>query len=150
MRVGDLFREWDDDNNGKVSKDEFTRGLKELGFEASDETIHEVFDTWDPDGSGVLELREVEKQLRRGSSIVLDAKLQAGGAGAIETQRGGKHALRKEKKDAFARDAKLMQGVDIDETSDKSVAEQVWLPAASVSRSRSCVTSSPARHVHVT
>ena len=34
MRVGDLFREWDDDNNGKVSKDEFTRGLKELGFEA--------------------------------------------------------------------------------------------------------------------
>ena len=27
LRVGDLFREWDDDNNGKVSKDEFTRGL---------------------------------------------------------------------------------------------------------------------------
>ena len=95
MRVGDLFREWDDDNNGKVSKDEFTRGLKELGFEASDSTIHEVFDTWDPDGSGVLELREVEKQLRRGSSIVLDAKLQAGGAGAIELGRGNKAALRK-------------------------------------------------------
>ena len=64
-------------------------------IEASDETIHEVFDTWDPDGSGVLELREVEKQLRRGSSIALDPKLQVGGAGEIETQRGGKHALRR-------------------------------------------------------
>ena len=41
VRVGDLFREWDDDNNGKVSKEEFTRGLKELGFEASDATTFE-------------------------------------------------------------------------------------------------------------
>ena len=124
MRVGDLFREWDDDNNGKVSKEEFTRGLKELGFEAGDEAIHEVFDTWDPDGSGVLELREVEKQLRRGSSIVLDSKLQAGAMGEIELERGNKAALRKEKRDPFARDAKLMQGVDIDEDSDLTVAEQ--------------------------
>ena len=70
VRVSELFREWDDDQTGKLSREEFTRGLRELGFEAGDEAIHEVFDTWDRNGSGVLELREVEKQLGQGSRLM--------------------------------------------------------------------------------
>ena len=66
VRVGDLFREWDDGNSGTVTRAEFHRGMRELGFEASEEAIDEVFNSWDPDGSGILELREVERQLRRG------------------------------------------------------------------------------------
>ena len=75
--------------------------------------VDALFTSWDPDGSGALELKELEKLLRRGSSVKLDAKLQAGCAGEIELERGNKAALRTEKKDAFGRDAKLMQGVDI-------------------------------------
>ena len=51
-----------------------------------------LFDEWDPDGSGVLELSELNRLLRRGASIKLDAKLQAGAAGEIEMERSQGHA----------------------------------------------------------
>ena len=35
VRVIDLFREWDDDNSGMVSKEEFRRGMAEMGLKAS-------------------------------------------------------------------------------------------------------------------
>ena len=38
--------------------------------------IDALFDGWDPDGSGKLELKEIEKQLRRGNDVKLDSKLQ--------------------------------------------------------------------------
>ena len=78
---------------------------------------------WDPDGSGFLELKEIDKLLRRGSTIKLDDKLQAGAMGAIETQSQNKHALRKGKLDR--NNSVLLQGFDVDEDSDKTVAEQV-------------------------
>ena len=49
----------------------------------------------DPDGSGVLELRELNKLLRRGGEVQLDAKMQAGAAGEIKVKAENKSALRK-------------------------------------------------------
>ena len=43
-----------------------------------------LFDSFDADGSGDLEYNEINKLLRRGGGIELDAKLKAGGAGEIE------------------------------------------------------------------
>ena len=126
MRVIDLFREWDDDNNGKVSRAEFHKAMGEMKFEAPPEEIDKLFDEWDPDGSGVLELNELSKLLRRGSTVKLDEKLQAG-AVEVDMEKGTKIAIRKGKLDRT--NSVLLQGFDIDESSDKTVAEQVCPPA---------------------
>ena len=34
VRVIDLFREWDADGNGKVTRDEFHKAMGQLGFDA--------------------------------------------------------------------------------------------------------------------
>ena len=48
-----------------------------LGLSLPKIDVVALFDSWDPDGSGVLELKELEKQLRRGADVELDANLQA-------------------------------------------------------------------------
>ena len=126
VQVVDLFRDWDGDNNGKVSRGEFHKAMAELQFNVPASDIDELFTEWDPDGSGALELKELEKLLRRGSAVKLDAKLQAGGAGEIVTTSGNKHAIRKGKVERpVSQGAVLLRGFDIDEDSDKTVAEQL-------------------------
>jgi hypothetical protein len=39
-KVTDLFRAWDEDKNGKVSKKEFRKGLVALGFEATVDQVN--------------------------------------------------------------------------------------------------------------
>ena len=114
VRVIDLFREWDDDNTGNVSKKEFRKAMKALGCDVSKKQLDELFDSWDPDGSGTLEIGEMQKMLRRGSTIELDAKLQDGAAGEIELESKNKSALRTAKLDK--RDSNLLQGLNIDES----------------------------------
>ena len=84
VRVIELFRQWDDDDTGKIEKKEFRRGMKELGLTASKEQLDELFDMCDPDKTGVLTIDELQKLLRRGSTIELDASLQPGAAGEID------------------------------------------------------------------
>ena len=68
-RIIDLFRSWDDDGDGTVSKEEFRRAIFTLGLEPPGSTtqaqnahIGALFDAFDPDGSGSIEMEE----LRRG------------------------------------------------------------------------------------
>ena len=61
VRVIDLFREWDEDGDGTVSKKEFRKAMPMLGLEVSKQDINALFDSWDPDGSGMLELGELNK-----------------------------------------------------------------------------------------
>ena len=122
MRVIDLFREWDDDESGSVSKKEFRKGMGMMGLEVAREDVDALFDSWDPDGSGILELNELQKQLRRGGGVALDASLQPGAAGEIVMESTNKTALRKGKIDQSS--SSLLQGLDLEEDSDKSVAEQ--------------------------
>ena len=63
-RVIDLFREWDEDRDGNVSKKEFRRAMSLLGTGATKTQVEEVFDSFDIDGSGVISLKELEKILR--------------------------------------------------------------------------------------
>jgi hypothetical protein len=63
VKVVDLFKDWDKDGNGKVSKEEFRKAMGLLGFSVPAEDIDALFDSWDPDGSGVLSMGELDKQL---------------------------------------------------------------------------------------
>ena len=64
VRVIDLFREWDEDENGTVSKKEFRKAMPMLGLDVPVEDVDALFDTWDPDGSGMLELKELTRVLK--------------------------------------------------------------------------------------
>jgi len=62
-RVIDLFREWDADGDGQVSKKEFRKAMPLLGFDASKEVIDTLFDEYDDDGAGSIGYKELRKML---------------------------------------------------------------------------------------
>ena len=64
VRVIDLFREWDEDESGTVSKKEFRKAMPMLGLDVPVGDVDALFDTWDPDGSGMLELKELTRVLK--------------------------------------------------------------------------------------
>ena len=76
----------DDDQSGTVTRKEFHRAMREMKFEVPKAEIDALFTEWDPDNSGALELKELGRLLRRGSTVQLDPKLQAGAMGKIETK----------------------------------------------------------------
>jgi len=63
-RVLDLFRDWDKDGDGEVSRDEFRRAMPLLGLEVPIQDIDALFTAWDKDGGGALSLAELTKILR--------------------------------------------------------------------------------------
>ena len=121
VRVIDLFREWDDDNSGSVSKKEFRKAMPMMGLDVPKEEIDKIFDEWDADKSGIIAIAELNDMLRKRAE--LDPSLLPGGAGEIELGIDQKHALRKEK--VSKDDATRLQGFDIDENSNLTVAQQV-------------------------
>ena len=76
VRVIDLFRDWDDDGNGKVDKKEFRKAMKALGLDVPRKEVDGLFDTFDPDGGGSIEYNELNKALKR--KVALDPSMQAG------------------------------------------------------------------------
>ena len=48
----DLFRQWDDNGDGMISKKEFRKVLPMLGADVSKEESNALFDSFDLDGSG--------------------------------------------------------------------------------------------------
>ena len=64
------------------------------GSSDHDEDEGALFAEIDLDGSGTLSFGEMNKQLRAGHGVRLDASLQAGGAGELQLSARGKHALR--------------------------------------------------------
>lgn len=100
-RVMDLFRIWDIDGNGLVSKKEFRKAIRALRLSASVAEVDSVFAAWDRDGSGSISSRELSKILRRGAEndVTLPEELQPGAAGEIKLKSENNIALRKSQKD---------------------------------------------------
>ena len=65
MRVIDLFREWDDDGDGEITKEEFRKAIPRLGLVGHSDSIDTLFDEFDLDHGGTITFRELNKQLRR-------------------------------------------------------------------------------------
>jgi hypothetical protein len=64
-RVIDVFREWDKDQNGQVTKKEFTKGLASLKMSVDAADIDALFMHFDPDGSGSIDFKELQAVLRK-------------------------------------------------------------------------------------
>ena len=64
LRVLDLFREWDTDGDGEISKAEFREAMGVLGFAAAGDEIDALFDSFDTDLSGNIGFKELQKMLR--------------------------------------------------------------------------------------
>ena len=78
VRVIDLFREWDDNQTGKIEKKEFRRGMKELGLTVGKKQLDELFDMWDPDKTGAQpaprsrrDRAEIARRSRRDFALTL-------------------------------------------------------------------------------
>ena len=65
VRVINVFREWDEDGDGMVSRKEFRKAMPLLGLQVPRPEVDALFDSWDPDGSGELSLRELSQRLKR-------------------------------------------------------------------------------------
>ena len=56
-KVLDLFRSWDNNNDGIVTRAEFHKAMRELGLEVPKTAIDAIFSKWDDDDSGILSAR---------------------------------------------------------------------------------------------
>ena len=87
----DLFREWDEDGDGQVSKKEFRRAIPMLGLDVPQSEIDTLFDEFDLDGGGEIGLSEMQKMLRRGDGArksVVQASAAAKLLGANKAKAG--------------------------------------------------------------
>ena len=66
VRAVDLFKEWDEDRNGVLSKKEFRKALNGTGIAASADELNALFDKWDKDNSGSIDFNELNKALKKG------------------------------------------------------------------------------------
>mmetsp|Transcript_36996 Transcript_36996/g.92465 ORF Transcript_36996/g.92465 Transcript_36996/m.92465 type:complete len:382 (-) Transcript_36996:297-1442(-) len=55
----DLFAEWDVNGDGLISKKEWRKGVEAIGLKAPITEVNALFDSYDTDGSGTIELTEM-------------------------------------------------------------------------------------------
>ena len=69
---------YDVNEDGLVSKREFSDGLEALGYDAPREEFDALYDTFDADGSGTIDYYELYKQLRAGRKSSTSSKQKQG------------------------------------------------------------------------
>ena len=89
-RVMDLFRQWDTDGDGEVSRLEFHKAMPALGLDVPAEDIDALFDEWDADGGGSLEYKELSKILNSAQMTSKSKMKKVGGAAAAATALASK------------------------------------------------------------
>jgi Ca2+-binding EF-hand superfamily protein len=62
-RLLDLFREWDADGDGDISRKEFHKAMPALGLEAPKADVDKLFDEWGG-GDGTITYKEMSKVLK--------------------------------------------------------------------------------------
>jgi len=74
-RVMDLFNEFDDDGSGLITKREFRKCLRELGFTGSEERVRTLFDELDTSANSTISFPEMNHWLNDGVEEVVDPSL---------------------------------------------------------------------------
>ena len=64
LGLGRMFRLMDDDGNKQLNAEEFQHGLREIGMEITDDEISTLFETFDSDNSGGINLNEFLVHIR--------------------------------------------------------------------------------------
>jgi hypothetical protein len=83
-KVVDLFRSWDANGDGNISRKEFHKAMKVLGYDVGKKAIDQLFDEWDVDGGGELGLKEMQKILAKASP-----KIRKAGRAALVVGKSG-------------------------------------------------------------
>ena len=68
-KVLDLFREWDENGDGEISKEEFKSAMRVLKIESTPEGVDALFERFDAYGNGTIDFTELKKLVRAGSLI---------------------------------------------------------------------------------
>ena len=64
-RVCDLFKKWDEDGDGAISKKEFRKAVAALGYDAPKKDVNDAFDILDNSGDGYIEYGELKVALSK-------------------------------------------------------------------------------------
>ena len=65
VRIIDLFRDWDEDGDGTISRGEFGKVMPVLGIKVSKQDMNELFSMFDQDGSGLIDYSELSSLLQQ-------------------------------------------------------------------------------------
>ena len=63
VRLIDLFRQWDEDGNGAVDKEEFRKAVLALGYKVPKRFLYAAFDSLDDSGDGLIQYDELSTAL---------------------------------------------------------------------------------------
>ena len=78
----DLFRSWDANGDGEISRKEFHKSIPALGLDVAKSDIDALFEQWDSDGGGSLAYKELRKILNTRPA----KKMALSGEGSIVDQ----------------------------------------------------------------
>lgn len=96
LKVLDVFKMYDTNDDGTVDMREFSDGLTALGYDAPREEFDDLFASFDKDGSGSIDYYELYQQLRAGrknfSKPPPRARKSSGGGGDGGKGAGGDSA----------------------------------------------------------
>ena len=87
LRVKDLFMQIDDDESGKISREEFIKALRELGLDAPRLVIGKIFDKVDADSDGVLSFPELSRATKPARSVPFAKKKEKVFSGSMSMLR---------------------------------------------------------------
>ena len=84
LKLGDLFKKWDEDGDGEVNRKEWHKAIPLIGISTSKDHIDRLFDYFDQDGSGAINYDELRAALKN--------KRKPGGSSGGESSRGNSPA----------------------------------------------------------
>ena len=106
-RVMDVFRSFDRNGDGRISRSECVQVLPMLGLpQYGAAEMEGLFDVLDADRSGTLDFHEMDRLLRRGADVQLAAALQVGAKGVIEVEARNRYSVRQHARDGASQPQK--------------------------------------------
>ena len=75
-KMMDLFREWDEDGDGQITRKEFRSAMVRMGLEVPQYEVDLLFDSWDPGGDGTIDFKELQKALKGEGAAVRYSEIE--------------------------------------------------------------------------